>query len=124
MVAVVVNKTITTTNRSCSQTITTTTTGQSNLPFHALNQILQGTELLMPVASINTFVSGIYNPQINSTQDALTYNETGEHSTNFYIIRNPLARWNEECNVLDSHRMHYAIFEYSQGVVENYKNEI
>ena len=108
------------------QTITTTTTRQSNLPYHALNEILQGTELPMPGASYDMFVSGIYNPQMNSTQDALTYNEAGEHSTNLYIIRNPLARWNEECTVLDSHSMHYAISLVKPKIVEaleKYKNE-
>ena len=33
----------------------------------------------------------------------------GNGTTNLYIIRTPLARWNEECTVLDSHSMHHAI---------------
>ena len=62
------------------------------MPYNALNEILQGTELSMPGASYDMFVSGIYNPQMNSTQDALTYNEAGDHGDNLYIIRNIFCR--------------------------------
>jgi hypothetical protein len=80
----------------------------------------------MPGASYDMFVSGIYNPQMNSTQDVMTYNEVGENSTSLYIIRNPLARWNEECTVLDSHSMHHAILLVKPKIIEaldKYKNE-
>ena len=109
-----------------TQATLATTARQSNLPYNTLNEILQGSELPMPGASYDMFVSGIYNPQMNSTQDAMTYNEAGENSTNLYIIRNPLARWNEECTVLDSHSMHHAIALYKPKileVLEKYKNE-
>jgi hypothetical protein len=63
---------------------------------------------------------------MNSTQDALTYNEAGDHGDNLYIIRNPLSRWNEECTVLDSHSMHHAISLVKPNIIEaleKYKNE-
>ena len=86
---------------------------------------MQGSELQIPGASYDMFVSGIYNPTMNSAHDAATY-EVGENGTNLYIIRNPLARWNEECTVLDSHSMHHAIALVKPKIVEvleKYKNE-
>jgi len=50
----------------------------------------------------------------------------GNGTTNLYIIRTPLARWNEECTVLDSHSMHHAILLNKPKIMEaleNYRNE-
>lgn len=98
----------------------------SNLPYNRLSEILQGFEPQIQGAAYDMFVSGIFNPQLNSTQEVMTFNETGENSTNLYIIRTPLARWNEECNVLDSHSMHHAILLVKPKIfeaLEKYRNE-
>ena len=50
----------------------------------------------------------------------------GNGTTNLYIIRTPLARWNEECTVLDSHSMHHAILLNKPKIMdalENYRND-
>ncbi len=50
----------------------------------------------------------------------------GNGTTNLYIIRTPLARWNEECTVLDSHSMHHAILLNKPRIVaalEAYRND-
>ena len=50
----------------------------------------------------------------------------GNGTTNLYIIRTPLARWNEECTVLDSHSMHHAILLNKPKIMEaleKYRNE-
>ena len=50
----------------------------------------------------------------------------GNGTTNLYIIRTPLARWNEECTVLDSHSMHHAILLNKPKIMEaleKYRND-
>ncbi len=50
----------------------------------------------------------------------------GNGTTNLYIIRTPLARWNEECTVLDSQSMHHAILlskPVIMNALEKYRNE-
>ena len=42
----------------------------------------------------------------------------GNGTANLYIIRTPLARWNEECTVLDSHSMHLAILLNKPHIME------
>lgn len=46
----------------------------------------------------------------------------GNGTTNLYIIRTPLARWNEECTVLDSHSMHHAILLHKPKIMEALEN--
>jgi hypothetical protein len=73
---------------------------------------------------------------LNNQQDFLvnlnSYNNDGfgenigNGTTNLYIIRTPLARWNEECTVLDSHSMHHAILLNKPRIMEaleRYRNE-
>jgi hypothetical protein len=105
------------------------------LPYNTLNEILQGFETQLPSASYDMFVGGLFNPQMNATHDMLNaFNgtgvgggggggvvgmETGDNGgANLYLIRTPLARWTEECTMLDSHSIHNAVLIVKPRIIE------
>ena len=81
--------------------------------------------------SSNTALSALNNNQeflvnLNSYNNDGFGENIGNGTTNLYIIRTPLARWNEECTVLDSHSMHHVILLFKPRIIaalEAYRNE-
>ncbi|CAF0785839.1 unnamed protein product [Brachionus calyciflorus] len=81
-------------------------------------------------AASNTALANMNNPEflvnLNSYNNDGFGENIGNGTTNLYIIRTPLARWNEECTVLDSHSMHNAILLNKPKIMEaleKYRND-
>lgn len=76
------------------------------------------------VSSLNTNQELLVN--LNSYNNDGFGENLGNGTTNLYIIRTSLARWNEECTVLDSHSMHHVILLYKPRVMqalEQFRND-
>lgn len=84
----------------------------------------------MGLSNSNTALASLNNQEflvnLNSYNNDGFGENIGNGTTNLYIIRTPLARWNEECTVLDSHSMHHAILLNKPRIcesLEKYRNE-
>ena len=86
---------------------------------------------MAPATAFDMFVSGMAaaaGQQAPGTQAAPNdyMNEAAETGTNLYIIRTPLARWNEECAVLDANSMYHQILLVKPKIIaalEKYRAE-
>jgi hypothetical protein len=89
-----------------------------------------GTGAALGTSNSNNALASLNNQEflvnLNSYNNDGFGENIGNGTTNLYIIRTPLARWNEECTVLDSHSMHHAILLNKPKIMdalEKYRNE-